>query len=63
MMLTLEQVREELQKLTLLTVAQDTQLAYDTIWRISHGKDKSVSYRVVKILSDYVKFQEQQEGK
>lgn len=62
MMMTLEQVREALQKLTLLTVAQDTQLAYDTVWRIANNKDKSVSYSVVKRLSDYIQFQAQQEA-
>lgn len=53
-MLTLEQVREALQDRVLLTVSKKTDLSYDTVWRIANNRDKSVSYEVVKRLSDYL---------
>lgn len=53
-MLTLEQVREALQDRVLLTVSKKTELSYDTVWRIANNRDKSVSYEVVKRLSDYL---------
>lgn len=54
-MLTLEQVREALQDRVLLTISKKTDLSYDTVWRIANNRDKSVSYEVVKRLSDYLK--------
>lgn len=53
-MLTLEQVREALQDRVLLTISKKTDLSYDTVWRIANNRDKSVSYEVVKRLSDYL---------
>lgn len=53
-MLTLEQVREALQDRVLLAVSKKTDLSYDTVWRIANNRDKSVSYEVVKRLSDYL---------
>ena len=53
-MLTLEQVREALQDRVLLTISKKTELSYDTVWRIANHRDKSVSYEVVKRLSDYL---------
>lgn len=53
-MLTLEQVREALQDRVLLTISKKTELSYDTVWRIANNRDKSVSYEVVKRLSDYL---------
>lgn len=54
MMMTLEQVRNALQDRTLSKVAEGTGLAYDTVWRIANSQDKSVSYKAVKQLSDYL---------
>lgn len=53
-MLTLEQVREALKDRVLLAVSKKTDLSYDTVWRIANNRDKSVSYEVVKRLSDYL---------
>lgn len=53
-MLTLEKVREALQDRVLLTISKKTELSYDTVWRIANNRDKSVSYEVVKRLSDYL---------
>lgn len=51
-MLTLEQIRECLRDRNLAAVAQRAGISYATIIRLMHGND--VSYRVAKILSDYV---------
>ena len=53
-MMTLEQVRHALQDRTLTKVAAATGLAYNTVLRVANGTDKSVSYDVVKRLSDYL---------
>lgn len=53
-MMTLEQVRNALQDRTLTKVAAATGLAYNTVLRVASGMDKSVSYDVVKRLSDYL---------
>lgn len=53
-MMTLEQVRAALFDRRLKTVAEQTGLSYDTIWRVRAGEDKRVSYDVVKRLSDYL---------
>ena len=52
--MTLEQVRNALQDRTLTKVAAATGLAYNTVLRVASGMDKSVSYDVVKRLSDYL---------
>ena len=52
-MMTLEQVRSALQDRTLTKVAAATGLAYNTVLRVASSMDKSVSYDVVKRLSDY----------
>lgn len=53
-MMTLEQVRHALQDRTLTRVAAATGLAYNTVLRVANCMDKSVSYDVVKRLSDYL---------
>jgi hypothetical protein len=53
-MMTLDQVREVLQDRKLKVVAQGSGLAYDTVRRVAAGSNKSVSYEVVKKLSDYL---------
>ena len=53
-MMTLEQVRHALRDRTLTKVAAATGLAYNTVLRVANGMDKSVSYDVVKRLSDYL---------
>lgn len=53
-MMTLEAVRAALFDRRLKTVAEQTGLSYDTIWRVRAGEDKRVSYDVVKRLSDYL---------
>ena len=53
-MMTLEQVRHALQDRTLTKVAAATGLAYNTVLRVANGMDKSVSYDVVRRLSDYI---------
>lgn len=53
-MMTLEQVRAALKDRTLTKVAAATGLAYNTVLRVANAADKSVSYDVVKRLSDYL---------
>lgn len=53
-MMTLEQVRNALQDRTLTKVAAAAGLSYNTVLRVANGMDKSVSYDVVKRLSDYL---------
>ena len=53
-MMTLEQVREALQDRRLPRVADAVGLAYDTVWRVANDRTTSVSYDVVKRLSDYL---------
>jgi hypothetical protein len=53
-MMTLEQIREKLKDRKLMAVSESTGLAYNTVWRVSAGKTTSVSYDVVKRLSDYL---------
>lgn len=54
-MMTLEAVRSALFDRRLKTVAEQTGLSYDTVWRVRSGdEDHRVSYEVVKRLSDYL---------
>jgi hypothetical protein len=53
-MMTLEQIQEALKDRKLVAVAEATGLAYNTVWRVTAGKAPSVSYDVVKKLSDYL---------
>lgn len=53
-MMTIEKVREALQDRTLTKVAESCGLAYDTVWRVANDRAKSVSYDVVRRLSDYL---------
>jgi hypothetical protein len=57
-MYTLEEVREKLQQRRLPEVAKATGLSYGTVRKLAAGADKSVSYMVVKKLSDHLKFLE-----
>jgi DNA-binding Xre family transcriptional regulator len=59
-MLTLDQVRVMLKDRKLKLVAQGSGLAYGTVRRIAAGDDKSVSYDVVKRLSDYLEGKNQE---
>lgn len=53
-MMTLEEVREKLHDRKLTAVADATGLHYQTVYRVAKSIDKSVSYDVVKKLSDYL---------
>lgn len=53
-MLSLEQVKARLRDRRLAVVAEATGLTYNTLWRIMNERTKSVSYDVVKRLSDYL---------
>ena len=53
-MMTLDQIRKALEDRKLKAVAEATGLAYDTVWRVSRGDTKRVSYETVKALSDYL---------
>lgn len=52
-MLTLEQIKEKLKDRKIQVVADATGLHYHTIRRAALGIGKSISYAVVKKLSDY----------
>lgn len=52
-MLTLEQIVEKLKDRKLVAIAESTGLSRQTISKVLNGKIKSVSYSVVKTLSDY----------
>jgi transcriptional regulator with XRE-family HTH domain len=54
-MYTLEEVREKLQQRRLPEIAKATGLSYGTVRKLAAGDDKSVSYMVVKKLSDHLK--------
>jgi transcriptional regulator with XRE-family HTH domain len=51
-MYTLEEVREKLQHRRLPEMAKATGLSYGTVRKLAAGDNKSVSYAVVKRLSD-----------
>lgn len=53
-MLTLEEVVNKLKDRNLMRVAKAVGLSYDTVWRVANGRTTSVSYEVVKLLSDYL---------
>jgi hypothetical protein len=54
-MYTLEEVREKLQHRRLPEIAKATGLSYGTVRKLAAGDNKSVSYMVVKKLSDHLK--------
>jgi len=53
-MLELNKIQELLKDRKPRVVADATGLAYDTVLRVQKGKIKSVSYDVVKRISDYL---------
>ncbi len=53
-MMDLEQVRRNLADRKARVVADACGLSYDTVWRVQTNQIKSVSYDVVKRLSDYI---------
>ena len=53
-MMTLDQVRRELQDRKLTAVAKATGLHYQTVWRVASGNYEALSYETVKALSDYL---------
>lgn len=53
-MMTLEQVREALKDRRLSVVARETDLAYDTVWRVASGHMRQVRYETIKAISDYL---------
>lgn len=53
-MMTLEQITDALKDRKLVVVSEATGLAYNTVWRVAAGRAPSVSYDVVKRLSDYL---------
>ena len=53
-MLTLEQITAKLQDRKPKVVAEETGLAYYTVWRVQTGRITAVSYDVVRRLSDYL---------
>ena len=52
-MLTIEEVQRRLQPMNLRHVARESGVEYGTLYRISRGGDNT-SYRVVKLLSDWI---------
>jgi transcriptional regulator with XRE-family HTH domain len=53
-MLDLDQIAKKLSDRNLNKVARETNLAYDTVWRVAKGRAKQPSYEVVKRLSEYL---------
>lgn len=53
-MMTLDQIQAALADRKLTIVAEATGMAYDTVRRVARNKAPSVSYEVVKKLSDYL---------
>ena len=53
-MMTLAQVQAALADRKISTVAQETGLSYDTVWRVARGRVSMVSYDVVERLSRYL---------
>lgn len=53
-MLTLEKIREKMADRNIQEVCRQVNLPSSTIYRVLRDKNANVSYRVVKILSDYL---------
>lgn len=53
-MLTIEQIREELQDRRLQMVAKGAGLTYPTVQKIRDGNAVKPSYETIKALSDYL---------
>ncbi len=59
-MLTVDEIQAALSARNLSETARDTGLAYDTVWRVRHGKTARVSYQTLKTLSDYLQDADQE---
>jgi DNA-binding Xre family transcriptional regulator len=53
-MMILEDILSALKDRNIKAVAAQIDVSYHTLWRLSAGKHKAVSYDVVKKLSDYL---------
>ena len=61
-MLTVDEIQAALTAGNLSKTARDTGLAYDTVWRVRHGKTARVSYQTLKTLSDYLQDADQRDS-
>lgn len=61
-MLSVDEIQAALAAGNLSETSRDTGLAYDTVWRVRHGKTARVSYTTLKTLSDYVQAKQQEDG-
>lgn len=53
-MMTLEKIHQSLQDRRLSVVAKETGLHYNTVRKVANDPKQSVSYQVLKKLSDYL---------
>jgi len=53
-MLTIEDIIKRLKDRQPTKIAEETRLAYQTIWKIRTGRTKNVTYETLKALSDYL---------
>jgi DNA-binding Xre family transcriptional regulator len=53
-MMTLDDIVKALHDRKPTVISAETGLSYQTIWRVSKGETKNVSYETVKKLSDYL---------
>jgi len=53
-MLTIEDIIKRLKDRQPTKIAEETGLAYQTIWKIRTGRTKNVTYETLKALSDYL---------
>lgn len=53
-MMTLDDIVKALHDRKSTVVSQETGLSYQTVWRVSRGDVKNVSYETAKKLSDYL---------
>ena len=61
-MLTPDEIQAALSARNLSETARDTGLAYDTVWRVRHGRTVRVSYDTLKTLSAYLQDAEREGG-
>ena len=61
-MLTVDEIQAALAAGNLSKTARDTGLAYDTVWRVRHGRTVRVSYDTLKTLSDYLQDADQRDS-
>lgn len=53
-MLNLQQIKAALKSANLSTVAKETGIHYQQVWRISNGIDVNPQYKTLEKLSDWV---------